>query len=220
MASSWNGAALQPSRPAPPVPGSTGAACHNAPASTAPTGSLRPLLTTASSSSSARSAQSDGLSRSMHGLNLNPGSFNSADYAQTRTSQPQPQYSTSQARGGPSTPAPNRHGFIRDGPVQTKEDGIRSMFFVKRYAILRDTALTFHKSKEVGLFVRSYISQYPTYPFIRIRLNPQYELSIRTFNTAHSHYTGCWNRLCDNISAGHRRDFAYRPETILHRNIL
>lgn len=45
----------------------------------------------------------------------------------------------------------NGDAFIREGPVSTKEDGIRSMFFSKKYAILRQTALTFHKSKEVSL---------------------------------------------------------------------
>lgn len=40
--------------------------------------------------------------------------------------------------------------WIREGPVSTKEDGLRSMFFSKRYAVLRTSALTFHKSKEVS----------------------------------------------------------------------
>jgi hypothetical protein len=46
--------------------------------------------------------------------------------------------------------------ILREGQVSIKEDGIRSMFFSKRWALLRPNALSFHKNKEVRAFSQSF----------------------------------------------------------------
>jgi len=119
---SWNGAALQPSRPAPPVPGQQGSSSNG----------MRPLLSSSQSSSSFATAAShmstNTLNKSMNGMHLATPSI-------------------SRSNGG-SSGGGGSGAWIREGPLSIKEDGLRSMFFSKRYAILRESALTFHKSKE------------------------------------------------------------------------
>lgn len=101
---------------------------------------MRPMLASSLSTSSFGSASGSGpasslsspaLARGVNGMSLGPGP----------SSYINGQGSSNNNVGG---------SWIREGPVSTKEDGLRSMFFGKRYAILRESALTFHKSKEVS----------------------------------------------------------------------
>ena len=85
-------------------------------------------MTSSNSSSSFASASGmSGISRGMGGMSV--GSPASSTYS-----------NGSASSGG---------NWIREGQVSIKEDGLKSIFFSKRHAILRESALTFHKSKEV-----------------------------------------------------------------------
>lgn len=135
---SWNGSSLTPSRPAPPVPGGS-------------SNGLRPLLTSAHSSSTLSNGSNGSLTRGMNNINLSGGATPTAGSssgsiyggASGRTSSlfsHSPSGSTGGAAGS----------ILREGQVSIKEDGIRSMFFSKRWALLRQNALTFHKNREVS----------------------------------------------------------------------
>ncbi|KAK9894814.1 Pkinase-domain-containing protein [Cystobasidium minutum MCA 4210] len=130
---SWNGSSLTPSRPAPPVPG--GGSSNG----------LRPLLTTAHSSSSFNNGSSGSLSRGVSNLSL------SSNGPSTAPSTPSGSSGRNSFFGQSSNNTSSlvaTGSVLREGQVSIKEDGIRSMFFSKRWALLRQNALTFHKNRE------------------------------------------------------------------------
>lgn len=132
---SWNGSSLTPSRPAPPVPG--GGSSNG----------LRPLLTTAHSSSSFNNGSSGSLSRGVSNLSL------SSNGPSTAPSTPSGSSGRNSFFGQSSNNTSSlvaTGSVLREGQVSIKEDGIRSMFFSKRWALLRQNALTFHKNREVS----------------------------------------------------------------------
>lgn len=139
---SWNGSALQPSRPAPPVPG--GGVGGRPPLNNAHSSSSSSFHHLSSSPSPSPSP-SAGLSRSINSLSIGSPSV-ASHYSSGYT-----QHGGSSGSVGSNAMLSSSVGgtWIREGHVSIKEDGIRSMFFSKRYAILRENALSFHKSKEV-----------------------------------------------------------------------
>lgn len=138
---SWNGSSLTPSRPAPPVPGgsSTG---------------LRPLFTSAHSSSSFNNGSTGSLTRGVNNLNLSnsgsPGPGSSSGSHHSGSSSFSGRTSSLFSRDTNTGTGSAAGNVLREGQVSIKEDGIRSMFFSKRWALLRQNALTFHKNREVS----------------------------------------------------------------------
>lgn len=159
---SWNGSSLTPSRPAPPVPGglSSSSASMSATGS-GQGGGLRPLLTSSHSSSTFQNGSSSfasSLTRGMNGLSLSNGGSNAGSNTNSYNGSIASRSTSNLFGAGSNSPLDHRNSssslhsssnIIREGPVSTKEDGIRSMFFSKRWALLRTNALTFHKNKEV-----------------------------------------------------------------------
>ena len=206
MSASWNGASLQPSRPAPAppvnngsygygssVPMSHSSSNNSGGGSGSSIGAQRPINGNASmtyngSGPSSRrgasgvtllcthpltlvlsmtdsSANGNILSRSLQGMHMNSngggssatlvGSSNSnSRYAPSTTSSYNTAYtnqSNSPFHAGNTSNGSigSNKDYIREGPVQIKEEGVLAMFFTKKHAVLRDLALTFHKNKEV-----------------------------------------------------------------------